>query len=213
MQKIDLKKELKHLYVPSARQVSVVDVPDLQFAMLDGRIAADETPAGSAMFQEAIGALYGISFTLKFMSKQREKNPIDYGVMALEGLWSAESGDFDFNRKEPWNFTLMILQPWHITEAMFREALQALEKKRPNRLLGSLRLEPFCEGLSVQIMHVGPYADEPRSLGLMQAYAAENGLAFRGRHHEIYLGDPRRAAPEKLKTVLRHPVEKLGDRA
>lgn len=212
MQKIDLKKELKHLYQPSAREVSVVDVPELQFVMVDGRIEADETPAGSAYFQDATSALYGISYALKFMSKRNEESPIDYSVMALEGLWSTGSGDFDFTRREPWNFTLMILQPSHITESMFRNALQELQKKKPNPLLGRLRLEPFREGLSLQIMHVGPYADEPETIARMRAFAEENGYVYRGWHHEIYLGDPRKARPEKLQTVLRQPVEKQGDR-
>jgi hypothetical protein len=210
LQKIDLKKELKHLYMPSSKEVSLVDVPEMQFAKVDGRIEADETPAGSSHFQDATGALYGISYTLKFMSKRSEENPIDYGVMALEGLWSTDSGAFNPTRREPWNFTLMIMQPAHVTESMFREALQKLRKKKPNPLLDSLRFEPFHEGLSMQIIHIGRYADEPRTLALMQAFAEENGYVYRGRHHEIYLGDPRKAKPEKLQTVLRQPLEMLA---
>lgn len=209
MEKLDLKKQLKHLYLPSAKTVSVVEVPEMQFVMLDGRIEPDETPETAPFFQDAIGALYGISFTLKFMSKLREKDPIDYTVMALEGLWWTDSGEFDFNKKEPWQCTLLMMQPDHINEAMFRDAMQELSEKKPNPRLDKLRFERFEEGLSIQMMHIGPYADEPRTLSKMKAFAAETGYTYRGRHHEIYIGDPRLAKPEKLRTVLRHPV-KMG---
>ncbi len=207
MEKIDLKKQLKHLYLPSAKKVSVVEVPEMRFVMLDGRIEPDETPETAPFFQDAIGALYGISFTLKFMSKLREKNPIDYTVMALEGLWWTDSGEFDFSKKEPWHCTLMMMQPDHINEAMFCDALQELSEKKPNPLLDKLRFVRFEEGSSIQMMHVGPYADEPRTLSKMESFAAENGYTYRGKHHEIYIGDPRRAEPENLRTVLRHPVQ------
>ena len=214
MNKIDLKKELKHLYLPSTRQVAVVDVPDMQFVMLDGRIQAEETPETSADFQEALGALYGLSYTLKFMSKLREENPIDYTVMALEGLWwtgelatDSKHYTFDFDPDKDWLFTLMMLQPEHITGEMYEEALQQVGEKRPNPALERTRLGKFREGLSMQIMHKGPYADEPRTIDKMLAFAAENGYRLRGKHHEIYIGDPRRAKPENLKTVLRQPIE------
>jgi hypothetical protein len=209
MQKLDLKKDLKHLYQPSPKEVSIVDVPELQFIFLDGRIGVDETPQTSPFFQEALGVLYGMSYTLKFMSKKRAVDPVDYGVMALEGLWWTDSGAFDLTHREPWNCTLMIVQPEHITGAMFQEALQELGKKKPNPYLGSLRLERFREGLSIQMMHVGPYAAEARTLARMKTFAAENGYGYRGKHHEIYIGDPRRSQPEKLRTVLRQPVEKI----
>lgn len=205
MKKLDLKKELKQFYLPSARQVTLVEVPNFQFAMLDGAIPAGEPPAESKGFQRALEALYGISYTLKFISKRRPENPLDYTVMALEALWWTESGELDPQKREPWHYTAMILQPDHITAAMFAEALQEL-KKKPNPILDELRLERFEEGLCIQIMHIGPYAEEPRSLARMRAFAEEHGLAYRGKHHEIYIGDPRRAKPERLKTVLRQPV-------
>jgi hypothetical protein len=208
VQKLDLKKQYKHLYQPPANEVAVVEVPELPFAMLDGRIAPGETPSTSATFEDAVGALYGISYTLKFISTKRETDPVDYGVMPLEGLWWADSGEFDPERSEPWNYTLLILQPDHVDEALFEEARRQLQKKKPHPLLERLRLERFCEGLSMQTTHVGPYADEPPTLARMRAFAEANGYAYRGKHHEIYLGDPRRAAPEKLRTVLRQPVER-----
>lgn len=208
--KIDLKKELKYLYAPSAKKVEIVDVPNFHFAMIDGVIRPGETPDSSQEFQDAIGALYGVSYTLKFMSKLRKDNPIDYPVMALEGLWWTDSGEFDWNVKQEWKWTIMILQPDHITAEMFHEARQQLMKKRDTPALSRVRFEGFQEGLCVQIMHLGPYSEEARTIERMAAFAQENGLRFCGKHHEIYLGDPRRAKPEKMRTVLRHPVERVG---
>jgi hypothetical protein len=208
MKKIDLKKDLKHLYAPSAKQIEIVDVPEFQFAMIDGQIEPGLEPNTSPSFQQAIEAIYGIAYTLKFMSKQREQDPIDYTVMALEGLWDVEEGGkFDINRKDNWLWTLLIMQPEHIDQDMFSLARQQLLKKKENPAIEMLRLERFHEGLSIQTMHIGPYSDEPATVARMEAYARNNGYIMRGRHHEIYLGDPRRAQPEKLKTILRHPVK------
>jgi len=210
MKKLDLRKELKHLYAPSVRKVEIVDVPPFNFIMLDGSIEPGQSPKISESFMNAIGALYGAAYTLKFMSKKRKTDPIDYPVMALEGLWWTASGDFDISRPDQWKWTMMIMQPDHITGAMFEEALQQLRKKKDNPALSGLRLESFHEGLSMQIMHVGPYAEEPKTIELMMAFARENGYAVRGKHHEIYLGDPRRAKPERLRTILRHPVVRVA---
>jgi hypothetical protein len=210
MDKIDLRKQLKHLYAPSAKKVEVVEVPEFQFAMIDGRIEPGAEPATSTDFRAALEALYGISYTLKFMSKQRPENPIDYGVMALEGLWWTAGGNFDIARKDDWRFTLMMMQPDHITGAMYGEALAKARAKRESPAWEKMRLEHFAEGLCVQIMHVGPYADEPATIARLHAFAQENGYALRGHHHEIYLGDPRLAKPENLKTVLRQPVARVG---
>lgn len=210
MIKLDLRKELKYLYAPSAKKVEIVEVPRFQFAMIDGQIEAGEGPSTSASFQEALQALYGISYTLKFTAKLRKENPIDYPVMALEGLWWVKSGEFSFERKEDWLYTLMMLQPDFISAEMYAEALEQLRKKRgDNPSLAKMRLESFEEGLSMQIMHIGPYADEPATIEKMDAFARENGYRPRGKHHEIYLSDPRRAEPARLKTVLRHPIEKM----
>ncbi len=208
MKKIDLRKELKHLYAPSAREVAMVKVPKFNFIMLDGKIQPGETPATSREFQEGIGALYGASFTLKFMSKSRKRNAIDHTLLALEGLWWTEAGDFDFNAQEERKWTLMIMQPQHITTSMFQQALRQLQQKRGDPALSKLRFEPFREGLCIQIMHVGPYSEEPQTIERMKAFAQENGYCLRGKHHEIYLGNPRRAKPERLRTILRHPVMK-----
>jgi hypothetical protein len=208
VKKIDLKKELKHLYAPSARKAEVVEVPDLRFVMVDGYMEPRETPPASAAFQNAIAALYGLSFALKFMSKQRKTNPIDYGVTALECLWWVDAGGFDFQAKDRWRWTLMMMQPKHITESMFRTALRKLREEKDSPTLAKIRFDTFREGVAIQIMHVGPYAEEPGTMALLKAFAQENGYRYRGKHHEIYLGDPRRAKPEKLRTILRQPVEK-----
>ena len=209
MNKIDLRKELKRFYQPSAKQVAVVDVPAFQFAMIDGEIEAGVLPGDSPAFQQAVEALYGIAYTLKFASKLRKIDPIDYTVMGLEGLWWVEDGEFNINDATGWRWTAMILQPDHITLEMYQEALAQLRIKRPNPALDLLRLERFHEGLCMQIMHIGPYATEPAPIARMEAFAQENGYRKHGKHHEIYLGDPRRSDPAKLKTVLRQPIERV----
>jgi hypothetical protein len=207
MEKIDLRKELKYLYTPKANKVQIVDVPEFKFIMIDGVIAPGESPSTSIDYQEAIQALYGAAYTLKFMSKLNKAAPIDFSVMALEGLWWIADGEFDFRMKVPWYWTMMILQPEHISQAMFTEALAQLNKKRESESISRLRLESFYEGPCMQIMHIGPYADEPGTIEKMKTFAWENGYIACGKHHEIYLGDPRRVQPEKLKTILRHPIE------
>lgn len=214
MKTLDLKKELKHLYQPSAKNLEILKVPKMQFAMIDGAIEKGKEPGNSPGFAEATQALYSISYTLKFMLKKRKTKPIDYPVMALEGLWWVEDGFFDITVKDNWFYTLMILQPEVITKDVFAEGLEQVRKKKGDRkLLSNLRLENFEEGLCVQTMHIGPYVTEPATIERMRAFATENGYRDRvgpnGKHHEIYLGDPRKAAPEKLKTVLRHPLEKI----
>lgn len=214
MKTLDLKKEFKYLYQPSAKKVEIIKVPRLQFAMIDGAIEKGYEPANSPSFQEATQALYGISYTLKFMFKKRKTNAIDYPVMALEGLWWVEDGLFDISVKDNWFFRLMIMQPDVVTQELFEEGLEQVRKKRgDSAVFSQLRLENFEEGLAVQVMHIGPYSTEPTTVERMRIFAQENGyrdcVGSGGKHHEIYLGDPRKADPSKLKTVLRHPIEKI----
>lgn len=213
MKTIDLKKELKYLYQPSAKKVEIVKVPSLQFAMIDGTIEKGKEPGNSPAFQEATQALYSVSYTLKFMLKKRKTNAVEYPVMALEGLWWVEDGMFDITVKDNWFYTLMILQPDIVTKEVFAEGLAEVKKKKgESPAISKLRLANFEEGLCVQVMHIGPYATEPATVERMRAFASENGyrdnVGPNGKHHEIYLGDPRKADPAKLKTVLRHPLEK-----
>jgi hypothetical protein len=214
MEKLDLKQDLKYLYVPSAKKVELVEVPAMNFLMADGAIEADQSPGTSPRFAEDMQALYGAAYTLKFSVKLRKQDPVDYPVMALEGLWWVEDGTFDIRKPGNWKYTVMIMQPDLVTPGLFAEALAQLRKKRGDQpAFARLRLESFHEGLSVQIMHIGPYAAEPVTVEKMQAFMQENGLqdlvGLGGKHHEIYMGDPRRADPAKLKTVLRHPVKRI----
>lgn len=207
MEKLDIKKKYKHLYLPSAKMVEVVDVLPFNFVMVDGQIEKGASPETSESYMDAIGALYGLAYTLKFTSKLRATNPIDFTVMALEGLWWSASGEFDSEKKGDWKWTMMIMQPDHITVEMFRQAREDFRKKKgDSQALSAARFERFHEGSSVQIMHIGPYSEEPATIEKMHAFAQENGYELRGKHHEIYIGDPRRSKPENLKTVLRHPV-------
>ena len=215
MKKLDLKKEYRDLYVPSARKVELVRVPKLQFLMIDGGVESGEGPGTSPAFQEAMMALYGMAYTMKFMLKLRPKNAVDYPVMAVEGLWWVEDGVFDITIKDNWLYTLMVLTPKAATLKIFETARDQVRRKRGDSpALQRIRLEAFEEGLCTQVMYIGPYADEPATVERMRAFATENGyedlVGQGGKHHEIYMGDPRKASPAKLKTVLRHPVRKAA---
>lgn len=202
--KIDLKKEDRALYAPPAKTFTVVDVPEMSFLMIDGKGDPNVGPFGAA-----VEALYAVAYTLKFMSKADPG--IDYVVMPLEGLWWAEdmvAFDPDRGDRSQWLWTAMIRQPDHIIPVMFAEAVEKTRaKKKGLEWLADIRLASFYEGLSVQIMHIGPFSEEgPTIRKLHQEFLPQNSLTENGRHHEIYLSDFRRTAPEKLKTVLRQPV-------
>jgi hypothetical protein len=206
MDKLDLRKQLKHLYQPTHKEFTVVEIPSMNFIMLDGRGGDPET---SPEFRAALEALYGLSYTLKFTSKLQLGT--DYTVMALEGLWSVEGqAEFSMEDKGNWRWTLMMMQPDHITAEMMEEARATLARKKNPPALPKARFERFAEGLSVQIMYLGAYADEGLTIARMHQFIQDNGYTFNGKHHEIYLGDPRTAAPEKLRTVLRQPVRRLS---
>ena len=204
MPKIDFKKELKHLYRPSAKEFVVVDVPPMNFLMIDGH----GDPNTAQEYQDALEALYAVAYKIKFMSKKERE--MDYVVPPLEGLWWAEDMEtFTTKRdKSTWDWTMMIMQPEWITQEMFEEVLkQVAKKKKDLAALSRLRLETYHEGQAVQIMHIGSYDDEGPTIARMHAFIDETGHQPAGKHHEIYLGDPRKVAPEKLKTVLRQPVK------
>ncbi|MEW6085056.1 MAG: GyrI-like domain-containing protein [Chloroflexota bacterium] len=214
MKTLDLKKDLNYLYQPPAKKPEILKVPKLQFAMIDCAIEKGKEPGNSPAFAEATQTLYVISYTLKFMLKKRKANAIDYPVMALEGLWGIQDKMVDVAKKDNWSYTLMILQPDVITKDIFAEGLEQVRKKKGDApALSKLRLGHFEEGLCVQMMHIGPYATEPATIERMRAFALEHGyrdnVGPNGKHHEIYLGDPRKSNPAKLKTVLRHPLEKV----
>lgn len=204
MPKTDLKKDLKHLYFPSAKEVSVVEVAEMNFLMVDG--AGD--PNTTQDFQQAIEVLYALSYTLKFTIKKLGSAP-DHTVMPLEALWwTDESGRLNVEDKTSWKWTAMIVQPPSVTEGLLAEAANQVREKRNPAGLSKVRFEPFNEGLSAQIMHVGPYSEERPTIERLHRFIEDNGYVLVGKHHEIYLGDPRRTAPERLKTVVRQPIAK-----
>jgi hypothetical protein len=202
LRKADYRKELKELYAPPAREVVEVEVRPLSFLMVDGQGDPNTAPA----YQEAVEALYAVAYALKFMVK-RGPLAVDYKVMPLEGLWWAEEmSQFSMADKEQWLWTSMIMQPDLVDAAYFEGAVAQVQKKKDLPALGRMRLERYREGLSAQIMYVGPYADEAPTIDRLHQYIAERGYQRRGKHHEIYLSDPRRTAPERLKTVIRQPM-------
>jgi len=202
MQKVDFKKELKSLYNPSAKIVSTVDVPKMNFLMIDG----EGDPNKAKSFGDAVEALYSVSYTLKFMVKKGDME-IDYGVMPLEALWWADDMEsFRQGRKDQWKWTVMIMQPEFITAAMVDETVASVKAKKNPVALDLLRFESFVEGRAAQIMHTGPFSEEGPNIEKVHASIAGHGCRLAGMHHEIYLSDIRRAAPEKWKTIIRQPM-------
>lgn len=199
--KVDFKRELRELY-GAPREPVLIDVPELAFLMIDGRGDPNTAPE----YQQAIEALYSVAYTLKF-SLKRSPEPFDYAVMPLEGLWWApDPSSFSGGDRESWEWTAMIMQPDRVSEELVQGALEEATAKRPLPAAGKLRLERFEEGRSAQVMHLGPYSEEGPTIARLHAFIAEQGLELRGKHHEIYLGDPRRTAPERLRTIVRQPV-------
>lgn len=211
MTKLDYKKEYKDLYQPSSKP-SLIEVPEMLFIAVDG----EGNPNTCSEYKEAIEILYGLSFAIK-MSKMSGSQPdgyFEYVVPPLEGLWYADGMDFNglnITDKDKFKWISMIRQPEFVTESVFENAKTLLKKKKPYLDLSKARLTKMTEGLCVQIMHIGSYDNEPESIGKMIKFADENGYSedfSDGRfHHEIYLSDPRRCAPERLKTVIRHPIK------
>lgn len=207
MEKVDFKKALKHLYQPGKVEFELVDVPEMQFLMIDGH----GDPNTALEYQHALEALYGLAYKLKFLSKQQFGR--DYVVPPLEGLWWAEDMEsFTTQRdKSQWSWTMMIMTPEWIRLEHLEESVEVVASgKESPAALDKLRLDSYQEGLSAQILHIGSYDDEAPTLARLHLeWMLANGLTFNGRHHEIYLSDPRRVAPEKLKTILRQPVRRI----
>jgi len=207
-EKLDYKKKFKELYQPKTTP-SLIDVPEMIFFAVDGK----GDPNSCQEYKNAIEVLYGMSFTVK-MSKLNETQPegyFEYTVPPLEGLWyQDDTVGIDYSRKNDFIWTSMIRQPEFVTEAVFEQAKEALHRKKPQLDLSKLKMIRFKEGLCVQLMHIGSYDNEPESIARLSEFVSENGLcedfSEERFHHEIYLSDPRKCAPEKLKTVIRHPV-------
>jgi hypothetical protein len=200
MSKVDFKKELKQLYHASAKEAVTVDVPALRFLMIDGQ----GDPNASAAYAAAVEALFSVSYTAKFMVKKAQG--ADYGVMPLEGLWWADDLNvFAAGDRAQWRWTMLIMQPPLATDGVIDLARAEVKKKKALPALDELRLETFAEGLCAQVLHVGPFTDEGPTIARLHDFiAARSGL--RGKHHEIYLSDVRRAAPAKWKTIIRQPM-------
>ncbi len=206
MEKVDFKKTMRHLYLPSSKDFELIEIPPMNFLMIDGK----GNPNTSLAYQEALEALYSMSYTLKFASKNELGR--DYTVPPLEGLWWAEDMESFIkpDAKDDWLWTSLMMVPDWITPEMVDQAREQAASKRELPALERLRFELFDEGLSVQILHIGPFSAEgPTIARLHQEYLPQNNLKENGHHHEIYLSDPRRVAPEKLRTVLRQPVRQL----
>ena len=198
----DWKKDLKHLYNPPKGKFTFVDVPPLNFLMLDGH----GDPNTAQDYVDAVQALYSLAYTIKFALKAKG---VEFPVAPLEGLWwVSDMARFTMADKSEWDWTMMILQPDAVTADVVEAARAEALRKKGLPALERVRLETYHEGLSVQTMYLGPYADEGPTIAAMHRFAEEQGYALHGKHHEIYLGDPRRSVPEKLKTIIRQPVQK-----
>ena len=202
MNKIDLSKELSGVY-KAKKTPELIDVPIGKFLTIDGK----GDPNG-VEYSEAMQALYGVAYTLKFYYKSVEQ---DFKVMALEGLWWIEDGTFDIINPAPrkrWKWTSMIRVPDYVDQSAFEKILPELVEKRGEKVK-EVKLIEFDEGLSAQVLHIGPYSEETPTITKLHSWVGEQGYKLRGDHHEIYMSDPRRTKPENLKTIIRHPVEKL----
>jgi len=202
--KIDYKKTQKELYQPNAKDPVIIEIPEMQFLMIDGM----GSPGDSQQYQDALSVLYPVSFRTKFLSKANGK---DYVVPPLEGLWWADNmNDFTEGNRDKWKWTMMIRQPDWITQEMIDEAITIAKEKKPEllKLLPKLRLEKYKEGNAAQIMHIGPYSEEGPTVQKVHDFIKDKGGKFDGlkaKHHEIYLSDPRKANPATMKTVIRQP--------
>lgn len=202
MEKMDFKK-VHRTYYQATSEPHRVHVPAFRYLMVDG----EGDPNTAEAYAAAVEALYAVSYTIKFMVK-KSLSGLDYGVMPLEGLWWTDRmEEFSLDRKSDWKWTAMIMQPEPVTEELVRLALVQVAVRKKLPALPLVRMEVLKEGEAVQILHRGPYADETPTMERLHGYMQENGWDFGGRHHEIYLNDPRRTAPERLQTVIRQPIK------
>ena len=210
MEKFDFKKEYKDLYIPKT-EPSIVTVPEMKFIAVRG----SGDPNTSPEYKQAMEILYGLSFTIK-MSKMNGSQPdgyFEYVVPPLEGFWSVDDGIFDglnITEKSKFHWISVIRQPDFVTESVFEQARAEAEKKKKTDI-SKAEFITVSEGLCVQSMHIGSYDSEPSTILKMREFAEKNGysedLSDTRLHHEIYLSDPRRCDPERLKTVIRHPIK------
>jgi hypothetical protein len=200
--KVDMKKELKQLYKASAKDVIQVEVPTLNYLMVDGQ----GDPNSSLEYAQAVEALFSVAYTAKFMLKKGSQ-ALDYAVMPLEGLWWADDlSAFVANDRENWKWTMMIMQPSFVTNELLSAAINDVRKKKSLPAIDRLRVSSFSEGVCAQVLHVGPFTEEGPTVERLHAFIdARTGPT--GKHHEIYLTDIRRAEPRKWKTIIRQPMK------
>ncbi len=202
MSKLDLKREHKNLYTASATTVAVVDVPTLNYLMIDG----SGDPNGSVEYAAAIQALFSLSYALKFAIKKGPQ-AADYVVMPLEGQWWVDDlKSFSYTERSGWRWTAMVLQPEFVTAEHVAAQRIEVARKKDLPALERVRFEALSEGSSAQILHRGPFKDEPATIERLHSEIAARGLRLVGKHHEIYLTDVSRTAPDKLRTIIRQPV-------
>lgn len=204
MQKINHIKELSQLYTQPKNKISLIEVPSLNFLMIDGRGDPNNNPA----YSEAVDALYAIAYKLKFMIKNSPL-AVDYKVMPLEGLWWAEDMTlFNLEDRSNWQWRMMIMQPKYVTVDLFATAFDFVKIKKDPPKLDEVQFKVFTEGLCMQIFHQGPYGEgERETIAKLHTQIKSDGFQLSGKHHEIYFNSPLRTAPENLKTIIRQPVK------
>lgn len=207
MTKFDFKKQ-PHYKATST--ISIQDIPPQTYLAVDGQ----GHPAASTDFDDAIPLLYAVSYAIRMSPKKGNapKNYQEYTVGPLEGLWWVDGAqskeDFRAADKKDWRFTLMIPQPEFVSETVAQDFIKITLERKPDLEIHKVYVKKMDEKQALQVMHIGPYDEEEPTIDAMHEFAKEHGYAWAGHHHEIYLSDPRRVAPEKLKTILRHPVKK-----
>jgi hypothetical protein len=202
MKKVDLKKELKHLYQLSAKEVVQVNVPTMNYLMVDG----EGDPNTSKTFSDAVEALFAVSYAIKFRVK-KGPSAVDFGVMPLEGLWwTDDMSKFTATDKSNWKWTMMIMQPSFVTREIIDSAVADVKKKKKLTAISKIRLEALSEGKCAQIMHIGPFSEEGPTIEKVHQFIDSRGRRT-GKHHEIYLSDIRKVDPAKWKTVIRQPMQ------
>jgi len=199
--KLDLRRELDGLYDAGAEPV-LLQVPPIDFLMIDGH----GDPNASASFKEAVQALYAVAYALKFRFKKLADG-VDLAVMPLEGLWwIPDARVWDFDDKSDWDWTLMLAQPEIVTWELVTESIATMRKRRALAALDGVRFERFEEGQAAQLLHRGPFTAERPTLERLSEFIRQEGFMPSGKHHEIYLSDPQRTKPERLRTIIRQPV-------
>jgi len=199
MSKLDLLKEYKSYY-NVGKNPEIVEFDEANYLTIEGI----GEPAGK-MFVSKVEALYPLAYGIKKICKEQDK---DFGVPKLEGLWWVE-GDtpaLEIPRSE-WRWKLLIRMPEFITKELMFSVQPVVAKKKKNELVQKIALEKMTEGKCVQIMHIGPYSTEHKTINELMAFIDANGISVNGKHHEIYLSDPRKNKPDKMKTIIRYPVK------